>query len=113
MLRKPVLYPNLYHCYLAACALDILFTSIILTLGGMELNTVADRVLQAWGLPGMILFKLATIALVLLICEYVGRQKPETGRCLAVASIVISAFPVAVALTQFASLVTGHTVIVQ
>lgn len=97
MLRKPVLYPGLYPWYVLVASLDILFTWQILQMGGHEVNVIAARVIDVAGLPGMTVFKFASVILVVGICEYVGRRRAEIGRRLAGCAVGISCVPIAVA----------------
>lgn len=93
--RPAVLYPNLYVWYIFAASLDVMMTyAFIYKLGGIEMNRVADLLVdrfEHWGLIGL---KFSTVILVVLICEIVGRRSFKTGRRLAVAAIIVSAFPV-------------------
>jgi len=99
--RAPVLYPNLYVWYIFASALDIMFTyAIIWKLGGREVNVVAARLVERfehWGLIGL---KFTTVILVIAICELIGARHPKLGRRVAIAAIVISAFPVGYGIVQ-------------
>ncbi|MEK6702920.1 MAG: DUF5658 family protein [Planctomycetota bacterium] len=104
---KPLLFPTLYRWYIIAATLDILCTYTILVLGGVEVNAIANRVIQSAGLPGMIAYKFIGVAFVLAVCEFVGRRKHHIGKRLAIAAIAISAFPVVVAVSQL-TLVAGR-----
>jgi hypothetical protein len=95
-LQRPALYPDLYTWYVFASALDILFTWCILRAGGMEVNTVADWIINRHDVHGLVMFKFLAVALVVLICEVVGRRRYETGAKLARWAVVLSAFPVVV-----------------
>ncbi len=97
---QPLLYPSLYRWYIIVATLDILCTYTILVLGGVEVNAIANYVIEAAGLPGMIAYKFIGVAFVLGVCEFVGRRRHHVGKRLAVAAIVISAFPVFVAASQ-------------
>lgn len=100
MLNQNVVYPKLYPWFVLGAAMDIFVTYIVLWFGGVELNILADRVIQSHGLPGMVAYKFATVVAVLLICEYVGRRRPQTGQAVAVLAIAISFLPPAWGLTQ-------------
>lgn len=99
--RSPVLYPNHYVWYIFASALDIMFTyAIIWKLGGREVNVVAARLVERfehWGLIGL---KFTTVILVIAICELVGARHPKLGRRVAIAAILISAFPIGYGIVQ-------------
>ncbi|MGB2984528.1 MAG: DUF5658 family protein, partial [Phycisphaerae bacterium] len=62
---------------------------------GHEVNPLADAIIKHMGFNWTIVFKLALIVLVIVICEVVGRRNDRTGRKLAIAAVVISAVPVA------------------
>ncbi len=100
MLVRPVLYPNVYVWYLLLAALDIMLTAVIVGAGGFEINTLADRVMIRWGMPGLVIFKFSLVVLVVAICEIVGRKKDRTGRKLAEWAVAITAIPVVVSLLQ-------------
>jgi hypothetical protein len=86
--------PNCYMWLIAVGTLDILFTTIILSLGGSEANPIAAAVITAHGLPGMVVFKYLSIGLIVLCCEYVARTRIQTARRLALLVVAISAAPV-------------------
>ena len=100
MLDKPILYPTAYRWVIIAASLDVICTWFILALGGHELNALARTVIEAGGLPAMLAYKFALIALVLVICEHIGRMKFDTGRRLAAAAVALNAFPVIVGASQ-------------
>ena len=88
-----MLYQNEYAWFVLVSALDVMLTWVILVLGGREVNAVANSVLSRWGLRGLVAFKFALVVFVILICEAVGRRRPETGRKLARAAVAITCFP--------------------
>lgn len=112
MVRRGVLYPNHYTWFVFLAALDVLCTYLILTPGlfassdgrrelvGQELNALADWVIHTFDTPGKVAYKFALVALVVVICEVVGRRKPAVGRKLAEWAVALTAIPVAVALAQ-------------
>jgi len=84
-----------HHAWLVlAASCDLMFTWLILGLGGREVNLLADMVLQTRGFPGLIMFKFALVLLVVICCEQVARQHPLKGRRLAIVGILISFTPV-------------------
>lgn len=95
-------YGSVYPWYLLGASLDLIVTWYILFRGGIELNAIADWVIKTGGLPGLLLYKFATVALVVVICESVGRTRPITGRRLAWLAVAISFFPVVYAIVQTA-----------
>lgn len=99
-LRQPVLFPQTYGWYITAAAADTILTAIILTLGGMELNSFAAGVIDHYGLLGMLLFKFTTVYTVLLICEYIGRHRIATAKRLGCWAVIVSCVPVIVGLHE-------------
>ena len=89
----PVLYPNEYVWFVLVASLDVMFTWAILQRGGTEVNPIARLVIDAWALPGAIAFKYALTVFVIVVCEIVGRQRPQTGRRLAWVAVAVSAVP--------------------
>lgn len=100
--RKSVLYPNCYIWYIFMAAMDIMMTFIILgpAFDGVEVNWLADVIMRAGGFYAAIAFKLGIVALVIGICEVVGRHNDHTGRKLAEWSVAITAIPVIVSFLQ-------------
>ena len=96
----PVLYPNLYTWIVLFSALDVLFTSTILVLGGSEVNPIAHALLERWGMLSLVVLKFVVISFVLTICEIVGRMRYVTGLRLAWFGLFVSIFPVVAALVQ-------------
>ncbi|MHC5113995.1 MAG: DUF5658 family protein [Planctomycetota bacterium] len=94
LLATPMLYPNAYVWFVFVSALDIMLTWAILAAGGAEVNPIAARVINAWGLPGAIAFKFSLTIFVILVCEVSGRYRPRTGRNLAYLAVGISSVPV-------------------
>jgi hypothetical protein len=97
---RSVLYPERYVWYVFASSLDIIFTRIVLWFGGTEVNTIADWLLGVFGVWGLIGLKFATVVLVVLICEFIGRRRVLLGRRMAEVAIVVSAMPVFIASAQ-------------
>lgn len=99
-LQQSVYYPDEYLWLVLVGTLDIMCTTVILMLGGYEVNPIADRILQAAGISGMVFFKFAAISVVVCICEYIARHRPTTARRLARFAVAISAVPVALGALQ-------------
>ena len=76
---RHVLYPSTFLWYVFVSVLDLMFTRVVLSFGGREINAIANHVLQRWDLPGLVLFKFTLVFLVICICEYVGRRRYRTG----------------------------------
>jgi len=111
--RRPVLFPDAYAWYVLVSALDVMVTvTVLVHLGAQELNTFAQWTIEEFGTWGLIGLKFISVALVVLICEYVGRRRPGLGRKLAIAAIFLSLLPVAAALAQVVYFTArGETVI--
>jgi len=95
--QPPVLYPTHYVWLVFASALDIMFTWIVLHFGGWEVNRIAQRVLEQYGLTGIVLFKFALVTLLIVLCELIGRVNHPAGRRLATFAIILTFFPVMLA----------------
>lgn len=98
--RAPVLYPDIYAWYVFFAALDFLCTWLVLSVGGYEANPIAAYVLQQRGLAGMGLYKFILVAIIVTICEIVGRMRYRRGKLLALTCVIITITPVVMALTQ-------------
>jgi len=92
--RLGVHFPNLYLWLVFLSALDVVLTRIILYFGGIEVNPVADWVINIGGQMGMSLFKFFIVAFVILVCEYAATLDVKTARRLAIAGCCITALPV-------------------
>src|SRR3712207_3357228 len=95
-----LLYQNAYVWFVFVASLDVMFTWLILGLGGEEVNRFARAVIQLGGFPAMIAFKFIIVAVVVLICEAVGRRKYEVGRRVARLAVIITCLPPALAFIQ-------------
>jgi DMSO/TMAO reductase YedYZ heme-binding membrane subunit len=98
--QPPVLYPTHYVWLVFASALDIMFTWIVLHYGGWEINGLASRVLEHYGLTGIVGFKFALVTLVIVLCETIGRVNHPAGRRLAIFAIIMTFVPVTMAVVQ-------------
>lgn len=87
-------YPNEYAWFLLVSSLDIMLTWAIKEMHGTEVNPIANIVIEAWGLPGAIVFKFSLTLLVIIVCEVVGRQRDRMARNLSQIAVLISAAPV-------------------
>lgn len=98
---KHVLFPDHYCWYVLACAIDLVLTNTMLHhFGGIEVNGLAARIIEAGGFGGLIAFKMATAVLVIAICEHIGRVRQATAKRVAEWAIAISAIPSVLSLTQ-------------
>ena len=87
-----------------AAALDILLTWLIVgpTMGGIELNPIAARLLDSGGITAATYFKFATVMVVMFLSEFIGRRNGNMGRMVLrtavvcnVAVVMISSFQIA------------------
>lgn len=97
-----VLYPDTYVWLVFLASLDIMMTWIILSppFYGYEVNWLANLVIRSGGLRATVLYKFGLIVLVILICEGVGRHRPQTGARLAAWCVALQCIPVVVAFAQ-------------
>ncbi len=110
--RWAVRYPNAYVWFVFLAALDIMLTYLILhpvlfardatmtESRGTEANVVAGWVIERWDVPGMVAFKFALVAVVVILCEVIGRHRDATGRRIAEWAVAVTVIPVLVALVQ-------------
>ena len=96
----PVLFPQLYLWLVFVSVLDIVFTVTILSLGGHEVNPIADWFLDLWDTWGLIVLKFLAISFAITLCEIIGRMRYMTGLRFAQAAIGIGLIPVVVAIVQ-------------
>lgn len=99
-IRRGVLLPDHYCWMILLGALDVMCTWIVLKLGGIEANAIADVALQAFGKWGLIGLKFVALALVIAICEYVGRHNRRRAVQVADIAIALNATPVVLAMIQ-------------
>jgi hypothetical protein len=86
-----------YVWLVLVAALDIMLTWVILHFGGREVNGVAAHIITHYGLPGLVAFKFAIVAFVILLCEVIHRRRPSAARRLARWAIAINCVPIALA----------------
>lgn len=90
-----VRFPYIYLALILVSALDLLLTHTVISIGGREVNPVANAVLNTPAdFNGLIVYKFAIVFVVMMICEYIVRHAADTGRRLALGAVGISAFPV-------------------
>lgn len=88
-------YPSTYGLYVLVCFLDLIVTNTIIAhFGGQEANALAAHAIHVAGFWGLIAFKVASMVVVLLICQYIGHRQRTTGHRVAVLAVALSAFPV-------------------
>jgi hypothetical protein len=99
--EHPVLYPDRYAWYVLASVLDITVTvSVLVHYGAREVNSFAQASIELFGTWGLIALKFLTLAIVVAICEFVGRRHLRLGRVLATIAILASLLPVLSAASQ-------------
>lgn len=96
----PLRYPWVHLFFVIVSAWDLIYTWVILSMGGREINVLANAVLHAHGYTGMVAFKFALVVLVVVLCEVIGRRNDRTGRRLAIWAAGVTCFPVAFSLAQ-------------
>lgn len=98
--RDTTHHPDAYVWLVLVATLDICLTTVILTLGGSEVNPLANFILNAVGLPGIVIFKYAAVVVVICICEFIARRRPAVARWLAHFAVAVSALPVIAVMLQ-------------
>lgn len=85
---------ELYGWFALLAILDVCFTSIILSLGGTELNALACWLFRLGGPVALAALKLSTFALVFVICETIARAHPRASWGVAAFAVVANVVPV-------------------
>ena len=96
LLLSPCRFLPLHRWFLSLALLDAILTTLVLSRGGEELNSLARAILETSGLAGMFLFKLALVVLILVLIELIGRRCQSAARMIAL--LAIAANTVAVTL---------------
>jgi len=86
-------YQNAYVWLILVSALDIILTLLVVLIwpGGYEVNPIAAAVIHVMGFGWAIVFKFATIVLVIVLCEVIGRRSDKMGRGLSIAAVALNA----------------------
>ena len=100
----PLRQPKAYLGYVGLSGMDALCTGIILALGGIEVNPVADAVLAQFGFAGMAAFKFALVTPVIVCCEEIGRHRARAAQAVMGLAIGATCVPLAVAAVEFTCL---------
>jgi hypothetical protein len=98
--RKAVKFPLIYSFVIVAAVLDILLTTMILNMGGTELNPIVAAILEDSGIAGMATFKFGWLAMVLIIVEAIPDVRARTARVVAIFWLVTWSFPPVYAIGQ-------------
>jgi uncharacterized membrane protein len=96
-----VLYPDRYAWYVLVSVMDITVTvSVLVHYGAREVNSIAQASIELFGTWGLIGLKFLTLAIVVAICEYIGRKRQRLGGAIATIAVVASLSPVVAASVQ-------------
>ena len=98
--RLEVPFRSLYPWVFVVAALDVMMTCAVLEAGGVEMNPIADYVLQRAGSFGLLLQKLACLLVVLAAIELLSMRRARLARMLAVVWTAAWTFPPLFALLQ-------------
>ncbi|MEQ9454243.1 MAG: DUF5658 family protein [Phycisphaeraceae bacterium] len=104
-----VRFPDEYAWFVLVSSMDLMFTWLILNLGGREANPFANWVYLGMGFNGLVILKYSVVVLVILICELIARLRESTARTLARLAVGISAFPSVWALLLLIDFLIEHT----
>lgn len=96
---------TLRHWLFLAAALDIAVTTVILHLGGTEVNRVAAWALAHLGELGLVLVKVVSLAVVLAACHLIARHSQPLARHILRGAIAVTCVPVVYGLGQLALLI--------
>jgi uncharacterized membrane protein len=91
-----VLYPGQYLWFVLLSFMDVAMTAVILSVGGWEVNSLANHFLSRFDLMGLVMLKVCIITFFLTVCEMVGRRNKLAGRRLVLAAILITMVPILV-----------------
>lgn len=73
--------------------MDVMLTWMFRYISGREVNAAAAWVIDRFGGVGMVLYKFALVAFVILICETAGRRRVSAGRRFAQFGVAITFVP--------------------
>jgi hypothetical protein len=90
-----------WYTWLAFIALcDFVCTSVVLHLGGAEINPLAALVLDQSGLGGMFIYRVLVVVTVLMLCEWLWLRRATYARFAVLTSLMVSIPPVVFAVVQ-------------
>ncbi len=76
--------------YILANTLDVFMTFVLLKTGGFrESNEVANRVLDMFGIRGLVFFKFAIVAFVCVLAQMIAVKQPQTAKKLLIGGTVV------------------------
>lgn len=93
-------FQRLYVAIAIVALTDVVLTTRILQLGGVELNHIANAVLQQMGVVGLAMLKLLSVLVVILCCQLIARRDDRKAARLAEWGVALNFFPVAVGFVQ-------------
>jgi len=80
MFKKDVILAQEYLGFLLLNLFDLFLTGWIFRHSGQEANGIAALVLKYWGLRGFAIFKFVMTAIVIVICEVIGKYSNVRAR---------------------------------
>ena len=90
-----------WYTWLAFIALcDFVCTSVVLHLGGAEVNPLAALVLDQSGLGGMFIYRVLVVLTVFILCEWLWLRRATYARFAVLTSLMVSIPPVVFAVVQ-------------
>ncbi|MAG16709.1 MAG: hypothetical protein CMJ21_01425 [Phycisphaerae bacterium] len=101
-LTPPMRFGDEYAWLVLVSSIDVMLTGLILSIGGTEVNVIADRVIVWGGFRTAIIYKYALVVMAIVLCEEVGRMREASGRRLAHWLIGLGCLPVMAAYVQLA-----------
>lgn len=93
---RVLLYEDEYIWFAVLSVLNVVLNWMVIR-GGPVFHPEIDAFIRDAGLGALLLYQLLLVALVVVICEDVGRLRPTTGRRIASLACVVTALPVAIA----------------
>lgn len=105
---RGVLFQTQHGWFVFLSSMDVMFTSLVLTMGGVELNSIAAAVIERGGIPGMAAFKFTMVVMIILIVETIGRMRYSTGKRVAEWEVALTCIPVAVSFAQLFAVTLGY-----
>ena len=73
-------FPLEYGLFIAVNLLDLLLTMLLINYGGGEANPLAFGAIQWMGKPGLIIFKVLLMLVVIGLCEVIAKRKRLAAR---------------------------------
>lgn len=83
ILHRNLLFTRCYLWFILASVLDVIVTTLVISIGGYEANPLAGLVIGRFGMHGALMFKFTLMLVVILCCEIIGRRDERIGRSIA------------------------------